>query len=379
MRVVVVGGGIIGCLTALMLKQRGAEPIVLERGAMGRESSWAGAGILCPIHPWLYPDSFSRLVLASLQLYPELMAELERHSGVDVQWRQTGMLIPFFADDRHHYGDQAMAWSQRMAWRAEVLSAAQSVQQEPSLSAAVRSSVYWPEVAQVRNPCLLDAIRICLKKHHIPMREHVEVRALQRHDGQRVTGVQLADGSSIEADAVLLAAGSWSGALAKQWGISLPIQPVKGQIVLLRAKPNTVRSVIKHDSVYVVPRVDGRILLGASMEHVGFLQGNTVSVVSQLLQSAQRLLPGLADCEIEKMWMGFRPGSPDGMPFMGALKSVPGLWVASGHYRNGVALAPITAQCLSDAMMGHQPAIDLHDFRCDRVCQQSHDLGYNTS
>lgn len=365
-RVAIVGGGVIGCLTALYLHKLGANPIVLEKGVAGRESSWAGAGILCPIHPWLYPDSFTHLIDASLGMYPALNEMLLETTGISMQWQTSGLLIPLFDDDRIHHRDDALAWSQRFGWQVEALDAQQSRQHEPTISDQLSGALLWPEVGQVRNPRLLAAIKKALEMNHIPMRQHAEVVGLGENAQGEINAVKLANGDVVQADAVLLAAGSWSGDLAKHIGLELPVEPVKGQIVLLKDEPGKVRHIIKHDDVYMVPRCDGNILIGASMERVGFQQGTTDTVIKALLDATYRIAPGLKSAEIVNQWMGFRPGSPDGMPYLGPVEGRKGLWVASGHYRNGVALAPGTADLMSRWMMGEAPELDVSDFSVNR-------------
>ena len=375
-RVAVVGGGVIGCLTALYLHRLGANPIILEKGSAGRESSWAGAGILCPIHPWLYPDSFTHLVDTSLAIFPEMNAMLEDLSGLKTQWRKSGLMIPLFEGDRIHHREDALNWSKRFSWRVEELDAKQTCEHEPFMSDQVSGSLLWPEVGQVRNPRLLAAVKQALANSNISIREQAEVIGVGKNGQGDIASVTLADGESIEVDAVLLAAGSWSGELARQIGLELPVEPVKGQIVLLKDKPGRVKSIIKHDDVYLVPRVDGHILVGASMERVGFQPGTTESAVNNLLEATYRITPGLKGAEIIEQWMGFRPGSPDGMPYLGPVDDHPGLFVATGHYRNGVALAPGTAEIMSRWIMGEAPSMDLSDFRVNRPVVNLEKVGF---
>ena len=378
-RVAVIGGGVIGCLTALYLHDLGASPIILEKGSSGRESSWAGAGILCPIHPWLYPDSFTHLIDASLSMFPAMNAMLEEQSGLKTQWQSCGLMIPLFADDRIHHREDALAWSKRFGWNVEELDSSQTCEFEPTMSEKVAGSLLWPEVGQVRNPRLLAAVKQALENCAVLIREHAEVIAVGKNGQGDVSSVTLAGGETIEVDAVLLAAGSWSGELARQIGLELPVEPVKGQIVLLKDEPGKVKHIIKHDDVYLVPRIDGHILVGASMERVGFKPGTTESVVNNLLEATYRITPGLKDAEIVEQWMGFRPGSPDGMPYLGPVEGHPGLFVATGHYRNGVALAPGTADIMSRWIMGEAPSIDLSDFRVNRPVVNLDKVGFPAS
>jgi len=375
-RVVVIGGGVIGCLTALELHRLGANPIILEKGNVGQESSWAGAGILCPIHPWLYPDSFTHLIDHSLARYPALNEMLLEMTGISMQWLTSGLLIPLFEDDRIHHRDDALAWSKRFGWKVEEIGAEQTRAHEPTINEQVSGALLWPEVGQVRNPRLLAAARKTLELRGVRIREQTEVTGLSENSKGEITAVQLADGGMVQADAVLLAAGSWSGELALQLGLKLPVEPVKGQIVLLKDKPGLVNHIIKHDDVYMVPRVDGHILAGASMERVGFQAGNTAAVVEQLLDATYRIAPGLKNAEIVQRWMGFRPGSPDGMPYLGPVEGRPGLWVATGHYRNGVALAPGTAEIMSRWIMGEAPTLDMRDFRVNRPVVEKDKVGF---
>lgn len=374
MKVVVIGGGIIGCLTACFLKQRGADVAVLERGKAGQEASWAGAGILCPIHPWLYPDSFTHLIDASLALYPAFRAQLEADTGMSIEWQKSGLLVPFFTDDKTNHKQAALDWSERFNWDIEQLDTKQTLALEPTLSHHNTGSLRWPEVAQLRNPRLLQAVRVWMDKLGVELHEHAEVRSLTMQQ-DIVSGVQCADGKRFTADQVLLASGSWSGELAEQLGFALPVKPVKGQIVLLKGKPGLMKSIVKHDDAYFVPRADGRVLVGASMEFVGFERGNTEQVTDQLMASVQKIAPGLKDLQVEHQWMGFRPGSPDGLPFLSGVPNVKGLWVASGHYRNGVALAPITAEVMSRKILGESVNVDCSDFSVERELKAS-ELGF---
>jgi len=376
MKVIVIGAGIIGLLTALRLKQAGVDVTIVEKGEVGREASWAGAGILCPIHPWLYPDSFTNLVRASLDLYPALQEEFMSEVGYDIQRIQSGLLIPCFADDKIKHQASAIKWSKQFNWDMQQLDTNQALDLEPTLSPDVTEALLWKDVCQVRNPELIKATLLYLEQLEVPIISNCEVLNLIEHENGDVAGVKTVCGQTYEADAVLLAAGSWSETLAEQSGFVLPVHPVKGQIVLLKTEPNTLKHIIKHDDAYFVPRKDGRVLVGASMETVGFERGNTSEILQGLMDATHKLLPGLKDAPIEHQWMGFRPGSPDGLPFIGEVKNKPGLWVATGHYRNGVALAPITAKVMTDGILGKISNLDLSSFSPDRKVFNQHPLGY---
>ncbi len=374
MRVVIIGGGIIGALIALRLKDLGAEPVVLERKRLGAEASWAGAGILCPIQPWLYPDAFTHLVEASLALWPSLAEELRERGGMEIEFFRTGMLVPFArADDPEC--EEALAWSRRFGWRVEDISGEALQREEPLLAPQIQRGLLWPDVAQARNPRVLKAARTALVRAGVELRERTEVVELVR-DGDRIGGVRTRSGEMLAAQAVVLAAGAWSGRLGKRFGIALPVEPVKGQIVLVRARPGLLRHIVKHARVYAVPRKDGRVLVGATMERADFDRRPTQEARAALLGAVHEILPGLLAWPIERQWTGFRPGSPDGLPFLGPVRAHPGLWVATGHYRNGVLLAPITAEIIAHWIAGKSPALDMAPFAPERPVQADARLGY---
>jgi len=374
MRVIVIGGGVIGALVALRLRDAGVRVVVLEKGSFGRESSWAGAGILCPIQPWLYPDAFTHLVEASLALWPALAEELSVRGKESVEFFRTGLCVPFTGEEPEDEWDQALAWSERFGWKVETLGAEQAQRFEPALSDRVQRVLYWPEVAQVRNPRLLRAARTAILRAGVEVRERAEVVGLLRRN-ERASGVRLAHGEAIEGDAVVLAAGCWSGELARRFGVSLPVEPVKGEIVLLRAQPGALFHIVKHARVYAVPRRDGRILVGATMQRVGIDRRTTEQARRQLLGAIERVAPALLRWPVERQWTGFRPGTPDGLPFLGEFQSLPGLWAATGHYRNGVVLAPITAEVIAAMLLGERPSLALSAFAPERKVHDAPRIG----
>ena len=374
MRVIVIGAGIIGALIALRLKDQGAEVVVLERKRLGAEASWAGAGILCPIQPWLYPDAFTRLVEASLALWPGLAEELRERSGIAIEFLRSGMLVPFEDEDDPEC-EAALAWSRRFGWQAEDLRGAALAAEEPLLGAGMRRAIFWPQVAQARNPRVLKAARRALALAGVALHEGMEVVAALEEEG-RIVGVRTRDGGAWRGDAVVLAAGCWSGRLAARLGFRLPVEPVKGQIVLLAGRPGMLRHIVKHARVYAVPRRDGHVLVGATMERVGFHRPPTAEARRRLLGAIRAVLPGLLALPVERQWTGFRPGSPDGLPFLGPVTARPGLWVASGHYRNGVLLAPITAEILAAWILGRPPRLEMAPFSPERPVHEDARLGY---
>lgn len=369
--VLILGGGVIGMLSAVALARRGARVAVLERGSPMREASWAGAGILSPIYPWLYPDGLSHLVNRSLALYPGLVAELMELSGVDPQHRRCGLIIPVYRASEWANLAPAIPWSRRFGWDVRRLTAAEATEVEPCLSDRALGGLYWPDVGQVRNPRLARAAETAAQKLGVVVRSGEEVTGFER-DGDRINAVRTRHGRFVAAR-YLIAAGSWSGELAGAAGFELPVAPVKGQILLLRSRPGTLTRIVKHDQAYLVPRLDGRILVGATMEMAGFDRRTTLSGLHFLSGALLDMAPSLAEAEVEHHWMGFRPGTPDGLPYLGAVPGTSNLFAAAGHYRNGVILAPATAEAVACLLSGEAPPVALDAFAVGRA-QRPHEL-----
>jgi glycine oxidase len=347
----VIGGGVNGLLAAGELMAAGLRVRLLERGTVGRESSWAGGGILSPLYPWRYPDAVTELARWSQGAYPELVARLRRESGIDPEWIRSGMLMLDTGDRA-----EALAWAGRFGYRVDELAGAALRQCEPALGEDLGPALWMAEVAQVRNPRLVQAARNSLERQGVIIEEEAEVTELLEHGG-RIAGVRTARGE-IGAEVVVVAAGAWSGRLLSGLGLAPDIQPVRGQMLLFHGAPGVVSRIILEPGHYVIPRCDGRVLVGSTMEYVGFDTRTTAAARAELLEVAFRLVPALRDFELERHWAGLRPGSPDGTPYIGEHPLVAGLFVNSGHFRNGVVMAPASARLLTDLVVGRVPMLD---------------------
>lgn len=349
--VLIIGGGIIGCASALELAQAGCRVTLLERGTLGGESSWAGAGLLSALLPWDYRDELVRLLDRSRALYPAWIEGL-RASGVDPEYRVSGLLLlpPYELA-------KALPWADSCGEPVEELPA-QRV--EPSL--AVDGPALWmPQVAQVRNPRLLQAMRQTLLQHGVTLLEATPVSGW-RSVGGRITGAQTPQGV-LAADRFVVAAGAWSCETLGAWGATLPIKPMRGQIVLFKSTPGRLRHMLYCDGFYLIPRDDGHILAGSTLEDVGFDKQVTDAARLSLMQRATELLPWLRDTPVVAHWAGLRPASPDNMPIISRHPEIDNLFVSSGHYRYGVTLAPVSAQALADLVLGRDSQFDLSAFR----------------
>lgn len=348
----VVGGGVIGLLEALELAQAGERVVLVERGVVGRESSWAGGGIVSPLYPWRYSAAVTALAHWSQGFYPGLARHLLDLTGVDPQVHATGLYWLDLDDE-----SDALLWAQHEANELRKVDMQQLYAAVPMLGAGFTDAIYMPGVANVRNPRLLKALRAALEAMpNVQMLEQAAVDGLLQEAG-RVCGVSIG-GRALRAERVVLAAGAWSGQLLAGLGLSLPVEPVKGQMILYKCAEDFLPAMVLASGRYAIPRRDGHVLVGSTLEHVGFDKVPTDEALSSLKASAEQLLPALAEAKVVGHWAGLRPGSPEGIPFIGEVPEFPGLWLNCGHYRNGLVLAPASCRLLADLMLGREPIVD---------------------
>jgi glycine oxidase len=340
--VIVVGGGIIGLSLSLALRKKGASVLVVERGEPGREASYSAAGMLadCPIE---MPQALRELAAASARMYPEFAHELQDESGIDVDLRDQGTL--YFASGESGQRD--------IGGEAERVSPAGLAEMEPALAAA-RSA--WLLRERSVDPRSLVAATLKAAKH----------RGVDVSSGTAVTEVVISEGraagvktekTSYAAPAIVNCAGAWAGKIGPY---QFPVRPVKGQILSVVGVP-ALRHVIRAPGVYLVPRSDGRVLIGATLEEVGYDKKTDPDTIQSLHQAANLLVPALAEGKILEAWAGLRPGTPDDLPILGKTE-VPGYFVAAGHFRNGVLLAPVTVAVMVKVVAGKTPEYDISAF-----------------
>jgi glycine oxidase len=366
MKVLIVGGGVVGLSTACALAEAGHAVQVLERERTGSRASWVAAGLLTPSSPWRYPPALIDLCHRSEALYPGFVASLQRHTGVDSQLETRGMLYPVGVG----FGAAAIEESRvrRVALGFDVrpLDRPALDALQPGLGETVTDAAWQPVSSRVRPPRLLAALRARALQLDVSLVEHCAVSSLQRSGGA-VSGVRTESGQELGADVTVLAAGAWSGLLSATAGLDLAVRPVRGQILLLKGPAGLLAPVINDGDCYLVPRRDGRILVGSTMEDAGFDAVTTPAALTRLRELAATLLPATAELPVETDWAGLRPGTLDRMPYVGAVPELPGLVLATGHFRNGILLAPITAALVADVIEGREPAVDLAPFACREV------------
>ncbi len=356
--VVVIGAGIQGCAVALRLAQAGRQVVALERSIPGAEASSAAAGILSPGVEALEPDQFYELCAASLARYPGFANEVSRLSELWVGYREGGTL-EVALDDLVARALAARATRlQRHGISVEVLDDSATRRLEPALSDQTRGALWFRAEASVDPRLLGQALYVAAARAGVRFVTG-QVRRIEV-EGGTVAGVGHEAGR-IAADAVVLAAGAWS---LQVEGHGLParaVRPVRGQIAVLETRPPLLARVVFSDKGYLVPRADGRVLCGSTMEEAGFEKAVTADGLLHVLGLAREIAPALAAAPFRDCWSSFRPATPDGYPILGP-GSVPGLFYATGHYRNGILLAPITAEAVSAAVLGRRPPVDLAPF-----------------
>ena len=361
--VVVIGAGVQGSAVALRLAQAGRSVLVLERSIPGAEASSAAGGILSPGVEALEPGAFYDLCAASLARYPAFAAEVERLSGLWVGFRGGGTLEVALDDEVARVLAARAEKLQRGGIAVEVLDGEAARRLEPGLSERTRGALHFPEEASLDPRLLGRALAIAAQRAGARFLTG-QVRRIAV-EGGRAAGVDHEAGR-IQAGAVVLAAGSWS---LQVEGHGLPpgaVRPVRGQMGVLDTRPPLLSRVIFSEKGYLVPRADGRILCGSTMEEAGFETAVTAGGLLHVLGLAVEIAPRLAQAPFVECWSNFRPATPDGSPILGP-GALPGLFYATGHYRNGILLTPITAEAVSAAVMGRPTPVDLAPFSPARL------------
>jgi glycine oxidase len=362
--VVVVGGGVIGCAVARHAALGGLRVCVVERGQPGAEASHAAAGMLSPLAEASHAGPFLSLLLRAREAFPEMADALREETGADVGYNDAGTLYLSLREADDAELEERFDWQSAAGLPVERLSGDEVRAMEPAVSPAVRWALRFPGDHQVENRILARALWAASARAGADFRLGADAVALLR-DGGRVTGVELSGGERITAGQVVIAGGCWAGRLA---GLPrpVPVEPVLGQLLALESIPPIFRHVVDSPRCYVVPRSDGRLIVGATVEHAGFRKTVTPAGLRTLIDGALEVASSLSRAPVAETWAGLRPGTPDGQPILGADPNVEGLVYATGHFRNGILLAPLTGRLIGDVLLGRPPSADLAPFGISR-------------
>jgi len=356
--VAIAGGGVIGGAIALELARAGLRVAVFDRQQPGQEASWASAGILSPA-----PENPGMVVMvplgkASLGLYPEFVAQVEEISGKNTGFRPKGTLEALFSHDTKAELSTIIALHHGLGLKAEPLRAADARELEPALSEEVEAAVLRPEEGSIDNRALTAAILEAAQRSGAEVFSGNGAKAIWR-EGNRCAGLVLQN-ERVEAKWTVIAAGCFSAMIE---GIApyAPVRPAKGQMAALRADDLKMERVLWSEKIYLVPRNDGRILAGATIEYAGFDKRTTAGGIEKILSAAIDLAPDLANAHVEETWAGLRPDSPDHMPILGPT-DMDGLLMATGHFRSGILLTPVTARLIREWITEQRVSVDWDRF-----------------
>lgn len=363
--VLIIGGGVIGMMLARELAQAGARITLIDRNACAQESSWAGGGIVSPLYPWRYPEPVTRLATWSQSSYVHLAQELLEETGYDPELRQKGMLMVAVEDQ-----EEALAWAEKYHRPLRKVDADFLYQKEPNLAPGQKEALWMPEVCSIRNPRLGRSLRESLLINpNVTLLEHSSVTEFELK-GDKVVAVVTEKGR-LAADRVVIAAGAWSAKLLALVDKSLPVEPVHGQMMLFKTEPGLVNRVVLKGGRYVIPRNDGRVLVGSTLERIGFEKRTTNAAAKSLHETAIDIIPELARYRVEHHWSGLRPGSPKGIPYIGLVPGFENLYMNAGQYRNGLVLAPASTRLLTDIMLGRDTIISPEPYKVSVGCNDS--------
>lgn len=364
--VLIIGGGVIGLAIARALARRGVKNItVAERNEFGREASWAAGGILAPQVETDQDDDFFKIACASRDLYRDFAGSLQAETGIDVQLDTTGTLCVAFNEDEEAELRARFAWQQSQALAVEWLDRDAARKLEPQLSENVRCALRFPNDFQVENRRLVEALLVANELLGVRLHKDCEVMALTV-ENDRVAGVETSQGV-ISAQSIVLAAGAWSSSLNCLTTLPhIEVKPVRGQMLCFEPAEQLTSHVVYSSRGYLIPRSDGRLLAGSTTEQAGFEKRVTSEGVDAIKSMAAEIAPALESLAVIDSWAGFRPRAKDGLPVLGRTKRLAGLLYATGHYRNGILLAPVTGELIAEAILSAATPPLLSPFSPDR-------------
>lgn len=358
--ITIIGGGVIGLLTAREFSKAGATVTLIDKNLLGQESSWAGGGILLPLYPWRQADAITRLAIQSLRLYPALAEQLIAETHLDPEWYPCGLLIIKNPDIA-----AAVGWCKTN----DILFQAAGADFFNDLNTDADNPLWLPEIAQARNPRLVKSLKQDLINKGITLIEHCDTQGITL-DNNRITTINTTSGQ-FAVNQLIISAGAWTGQLFQRLFPEIindapKIAPVKGQMLLFDAKPGTLRTMVLDGDQYLIPRRDGKILAGSTVEQDNFNKTTTAAARDQLTEFALNLLPALKNAPLIHHWAGLRPGTEHGVPYIDIHPEISNLSINAGHFRNGLVMGPASAQLITDLILGRPTVVAPEPYQLSR-------------
>jgi glycine oxidase len=367
-KAVIVGGGISGGAIAWRLAREGVAVTVLERGRLGREASWAAAGMIAPQAEAQSAGVFFDLCMAGRRVFDATVDRLTVESGVDPEYDPQGILYLALDESERDELIARARWHRECGATVEELSPAEARRLEPAISPATVHALHFPDNRRLDNRKLTQAYIAAAIAAGAEFRENSRVDAIATTGG-RAIGVVLDDGGRIDADLVIIAAGSWSHEIRGLEQDRVRLFPVRGQILCFEARPRMLGPALFSLRGYLVPRRDGRILAGSTMEEAGYDKSVTLAGIEKIARGAAAMAPAIGELRFREAWAGLRPATRDLLPVLGPSPSVPNVIWATGHYRSGILLSALTGETIADLVAGRKPPIDLAPFSAARFAR----------
>ena len=369
MKAIVIGGGIIGCSVAWRLAAEGVATTVLERGRVGQEASWAAAGMIAPQAEAEGPGPFFDFCMKARDAFDAIVDRLVRDGGIDPEYDRAGILYVALDADERAQLERRARWQRSVGATLEELSGAEARRVEPMLSPETVYAIHMPTNRRTDNRKLAQAYAAAARKAGAEFVEGARVEGLALC-GERAIGVLMDGGSIREADVVINAAGAWAGEIRGLEADRVKLHPVRGQILCFEVAPGTIGPALFSLRGYVVPRRDGRLLAGSTMEEAGYNKSVTLAGLDKIAHGAAAIVPTLGAAAFREAWAGLRPATRDLMPVLGFSPSVSNVLWAAGHFRSGILLSAITGEIIADLVQGRRPAVELGAFSAARFREQ---------
>lgn len=352
MHIAIIGCGISGLLTALELLEQDCSITLFDQQHAGKAASWAGGGILSPMYPWRYPQAVNDLAQHGKKLYQRWNEKLRPITGIDFEIHDTGLLI--FDQEDFEIGQNYSTQYHEPMQRCELLDRNRLEQLNPHISEQFQQAMHFPEISNVRNPRLLKSIIHYLKQHpQVKLYEQTWIDHFEITNHQ-IKSLRTSQGQYFEADQYVIATGSWSEHWSNQLNLNIPVHPVQGQMLLFKTPKNWLPTMCMNQVMYLIPRQDGHIVCGSSMDEIGFDHRPNLDTQRKIYKASLEMVPELEQFPIVQSWAGLRPSSPSGIPYIGKLPELHNAWANFGHYRNGLCMGPASAQLLRKLMLNQE-------------------------